>query len=109
LARFEAPYTSVSCGLGVPPEGTCEPFGLVPPYIFNQQLNSWQAKRNHGRPVQEVGQVGHADPPQGKVIFPKVREFSPSMKPQWLGKLKKISVLILGQYISLSKALSFSL
>ena len=49
-------------------------------------MNSWQAKQSHERPVQEIDQpnmgssarptfqVGHVDPPQGKVILPEVKE-----------------------------------
>jgi hypothetical protein len=75
----------VSYGPGVPPEGTCKPLG-PPSYVFNQRLQSWQARQNHGRPVQEISQpnvgssarsafqVGHADNHQVKVILPKVKE-----------------------------------
>jgi hypothetical protein len=40
LTGFEVPYTSVSYGPGVPPEGTSKPFGPVPAYVFNQRLRS---------------------------------------------------------------------
>jgi hypothetical protein len=82
LDGFEAPYTFVSYGPGIPLEGTCKPFGPVPSYGFN----SWQAKQSHERSVQEIDQpnmgslarstiqVGHADPSQGKVILPEVKE-----------------------------------
>jgi hypothetical protein len=39
LAGFKAPFTTIAYGPGIPPEGTAEP-NLVPPYIFNQCLNS---------------------------------------------------------------------
>ena len=42
LAGFKDPFITVAYGPGIPPEGTAEP-NPVPPYIFNQQLNSWQA------------------------------------------------------------------
>jgi hypothetical protein len=57
LTGFEVPYTSVSYGPGVPPEGTSKPFGPVPAYVFNQRLRSWQSKQDHGRPIQEIGQA----------------------------------------------------
>jgi hypothetical protein len=39
LAGFKAPFTTIAYGPGIPPKGTAEP-NLVPPYIFNQCLNS---------------------------------------------------------------------
>ena len=35
LDGFEDPYTYVSYGHGVPPEGTCKLVGPIRPYVFN--------------------------------------------------------------------------
>jgi hypothetical protein len=39
LVGFKAPFTTIAYRPGIPPEGTAES-NPVPPYIFNQCLNS---------------------------------------------------------------------
>jgi uncharacterized protein YfaP (DUF2135 family) len=84
LAGFKAPFTTVAYGSGIPPKGTAKA-NLVPPYIFNQRLNSWQNKQSRERSVHDIShtnfgasarltfQVGHADHQHGRTHLPEVK------------------------------------
>jgi len=77
LASFKNPFTTIAYGTGIALEGTAEP-NPIHSYVFNDHLNTWQAKQNRERPINEIGhtnvsslarptfQVGYVNPQHAK-------------------------------------------